>query len=290
MPYVRPEALVATEWLAEHLNDPEIAIIDASWHMPATKRDAHAEFTAAHIPGARTFDIDKIADTSVDLPHMVPDERTFASAVGNLGISNHHHVIAYDVNGGAGAAMRAWWMFRLFGHDRVSLLAGGFGKWTAEGRPVETGEARTVRTQFVARLERRLVRSLQQVRGNIGAASEQLVDVRSAGRFRGTEPEPRPGLRGGHIPGSRNLPFPMLLDGQNYMVPRPAQEISAALAAAGIDPARPVVASCGSGVTACVLAFALHLIGREAAVYDGSWTEWGGRSDTPIETGGETGA
>jgi thiosulfate/3-mercaptopyruvate sulfurtransferase len=182
MPYVRPEALVGTDWLAERLDDPNIAVIDASWHRPATKRDAAAEFTEAHIPGARFFDIDQIADRSVNLPHMVPDERTFAEQVGALGISNRHHVIAYDVNGGAGAAMRAWWMFRLFGHARVSLLAGGFGKWKAEGRPVQSGAPSPRRAQFMARLDRRLLRTLDQVRANIGGSSEQLVDVRSARR------------------------------------------------------------------------------------------------------------
>lgn len=285
MPYARPEALVATEWLAERLNDPDIAIIDASWHMPATKRDASAEYNDAHIPGARFFDIDTIADRSVNLPHMVPDERTFSDEVGKLGISNQNHVICYDVNGGAGAGMRAWWMFRLFGHARVSVLAGGFGRWKAEGRPVESGPPNPARAQFTARVDRRLLRTLEQVRANIASHAEQLVDVRSAGRFTGTEPEPRAGLRGGHVPGSRNLPFTALLDPAHHNVPRSAEDIAAAIEAAGVDVNRPVVASCGSGVTACVLAFALHLLGRDVAVYDGSWTEWGGRSDTPVETG-----
>lgn len=284
MSYVRPEALVTTDWLAGRLNDPNIAIVDASWHMPTTGRSALEEFRASHIPGARYFDIDKIADTSVNLPHMAPSEDHFARSVGALGIANDQHIIAYDSNAGAGAAMRAWWLFRLFGHRRVSVLAGGFGKWTAENRAVESGDPVVRRTVFVAHFNPHLIRSLDDVRTNIGAAREQLVDVRSAGRFDGTEAEPRAGLRGGHIPGSRNLPFPLLLDPANHMAPRTAAEIEAALQKAGIDRHEPVIASCGSGVTACVLAFALHLIGEDAAVYDGSWTEWAGRNDTPVET------
>ncbi len=283
--YARPESLVATDWLVTRLDDPDVVILDASWHMPATKRDAIAEFRARHIPGARFFNIDTIANTTVKLPHMAPDEETFARMVGALGIDNHHHAVVYDANGGAGAAMRAWWMFRLFGHTRVSVLAGGFGKWLAETRRVESGETtQSHAAVFYARIDPRLIRSIEDVRMNIGSGHEQLIDVRSAGRFAGTEPEPRAGLRGGHIPGSTNLPFPVLLDPANHMVPRSAKDIARAIDQAGIDRNRPIVASCGSGVTACVLAFALHLIGDEAAVYDGSWTEWGGRADVPIET------
>jgi thiosulfate/3-mercaptopyruvate sulfurtransferase len=282
--YIRPEALVTTDWLAGRLDDATVAIVDASWHMPATGRDPVAEFRDRHIPGAGFFDIDKIADTSVQLPHMAPGEDVFARSVGALGISNQQHVVCYDTNGGAGAAMRAWWMFRLFGHSRVSVLAGGLGKWIAENRPVASGDALARRAVFVARFEPRLVRRIDDVRANIGAGREQLVDVRSTGRFNGTEPEPRAGLRSGHIPASINLPFSALLDPKNHNVPRPADEIAKTIESAGIDPDRPIVASCGSGVTACVLAFALHLIGHDAAVYDGSWTEWGGSADTPVET------
>jgi len=286
--YVRPEALVTTDWLAGRLaksdDGPSVAIVDASWHMPATGRDAMAEFRDRHIPGAVYFDIDKIADTSVKLPHMAPSEDVFARSVGALGIANQQHVICYDSNAGAGAAMRAWWLFRLFGHTRVSVLAGGLGKWIAENRTVASGEANPRRAVFAARFEPRLIRGIDDVRTNVGAAREQLVDVRSAGRFSGTEAEPRAGLRGGHIPGSINLPFPLLLDPKNHNVPRSGQDIAKAIKAAGIDTNRPIVASCGSGVTACVLAFALHLIGEDAAVYDGSWTEWGGRDDTPVAT------
>ena len=284
MSYVRPEALVTTDWLVGRLGDTNVAIVDASWHMPASGRDPISEFRQRHIPGAVYFDIDKIADTGVNLPHMAPSEEVFARSIGALGISNHQHIICYDSNAGAGAAMRAWWLFRLFGHTRVSVLAGGLAKWIAENRPTESGDAQPRRAVFVARFEPRLIRGIDDVRANVGAAREQLIDVRSAGRFSGTEPEPRAGLRGGHIPGSINLPFPLLLDPKNHNVPRSAEEIAKVLKAAGIDTDRPTVASCGSGVTACVLAFALYLIGHDAAVYDGSWTEWGGRSDTPVET------
>lgn len=280
--YAHPETLVSSEWLAAHLNDPEIRIVDATYHLPTAKRDPRAEYGAEHIPGAVFFDIDGISDPNTELPHMIPKAADFAVAVSALGISNDHHVICYDTHGLMSAA-RAWWMFRLFGHDRVSLLDGGLPKWKREGRPVDGRPVAPARADFTARLRPELVRSKAEVKSNIASQAAQVLDARSAGRFRGADPEPRPGLRGGHIPGSQNLPYNLLVDADTKVVLAAAQ-LRAKFAEAGIDPAKPVITSCGSGVTACVLALGLHLIGAgPVAVYDGSWSEWGLPGDTPVE-------
>lgn len=286
MEYTNPDILVESDWLAERLGNEQVRIIDASFHLAAAKRDPIAEFQERHIPGARFFDVDKISDAGVDLPHMMPSPEVFADMVGKLGISNEHHIIAYDANGGGMAAMRAWWMFRVFGHAKVSVLNGGLVKWLAENRACENGSADTGAAVYTpAGFNAALVRSIDQIRANIDSAGDQVIDVRAKGRFEGTDPEPRPGMRSGHIPGALNLPFGQLMDKDAHMAMRGADELANIIDAAGIDRTRPIAASCGSGVTACVLAFALALIGKEdAAVYDGSWTEWGGRADTPIET------
>jgi len=276
-----PGALVSTEWLAARLGDPRVRIVDGTWHMPQLQRDPRREFEEAHIPGAVFFDIDGIADRASPLPHMLPAAAQFAREVGGLGISNADLVVVYDTRGVVSAA-RVWWTFRAFGHDRVAVLDGGLRKWRAEGRPVESGVAAPTPRRFTARLRRALVRDLGQMRRNVENSREQTLDARSRGRFAGTEPEPRAGLRGGHIPGSLNLPYELLYRPDATLLP--PDGLRQAFAAAGVDFGKPVATTCGSGITASVLALGLHLTGhKKVAVYDGSWTEWAGRSDTPVE-------
>jgi thiosulfate/3-mercaptopyruvate sulfurtransferase len=277
----RASALVTTGWLARNLGRRDVRVVDGSWHMPHLQRDARAEFAQAHIPGAVFFDIDAIADRSTALPHMLPRAAEFARAVGQLGIGSRDRVVVYDSRGVVSAA-RVWWTFRVFGHDKVFVLDGGLPRWRAEGRPVEAGAPTPTPRRFTARLRRSLVRDLAAMRQNLRTRKAQVLDARSRGRFAGTEPEPRAGLRGGHIPGSLNLPYDELYQKDGTLLP--ADAIRGKLEGAGIDLAKPVVTSCGSGVTASVLALGFHVVGRpDVAVYDGSWTEWGGRDDTPIE-------
>ncbi|MFZ5789222.1 MAG: 3-mercaptopyruvate sulfurtransferase [Pseudomonadota bacterium] len=280
--YVHPESLVGTAWLAERLSSPDIRVVDATYYLPVQSKNARAEYDARHIPGAVFFDLDEIADTSSPLPHMLPAPEKFSARVRKLGLGDGNKIVVYDGHGMMSAA-RVWWTFRVFGHEDVALLDGGLPKWIAEGRPVEDTPPQPRERHFTARFNNLMVRDKAQVRANIASRREQLVDARSAGRFRGTEPEPWPGRRSGHIPGSLNLPYTDLLDPKTKTF-LPADAIRAHFLKAGVDFSRPVICSCGSGVTASVLAFALHLIGhRDVAVYDGSWAEWGLPGDTPVE-------
>lgn len=275
-------ALVTTAWLAEHLNAPDIRVVDATYTLPTLNRNPRAEYDEAHIPGAVFFDIDNVADEKNELPHMVPDAAKFSSRVRKLGLGDGVRIVCYD-NNRFSASARAWWMFRMFGHDDVVVLDGGFGKWRAEGHPVNDHAVTPSERHFTARQNNLLYRDLDQIRAHVVNPTEQLVDARSAGRFRGEEVEPRPGMRAGHIPHSLNVPHGDLIAPDGTFLP--TDVLQRRFAEAGVDPRRPIATTCGSGVTACTLALALYQLGMpDVAVYDGSWTEWGGRPDTPIAT------
>ena len=284
MPYAHPEALVSTEWLAAHLDDPNVRILDSSFKQPGITPTARADYDTGHIPGAVYFDIDDVAGPGTALPHMIPSQQRFAEKMAERGIGNSDRVIVYDANG-LSSAGRAWWMLRLFGHDNVALLDGGLPKWKREARPLETASPVVPSRRFNVRFNPDMVRDKAALIANLSSHAELVVDARAAGRFDGSAEETWPGRRRGHIPGSRNLQFDLVTDPQTRQL-KSAEALAGLFAEAGVPLDARIVTSCGSGVTACALAFALHLIGHPgAAIYDGSWSEWGLPDGPPIATG-----
>ncbi|HEX7025338.1 MAG TPA: rhodanese-like domain-containing protein, partial [Gemmatimonadales bacterium] len=276
--------LVATRWLTEHLGEPGLVVVDASWYLPAQNRSATGEYQAGHIPGALFWNLDDLSDRASTLPHMLPDPASLARSIGMLGIGNQDRVVVYDGSGANLSAARVWWTFRVLGHDDVSVLDGGLGRWRANGGRLDAGWPPWAPRRFIATPRPALVCSMEQLRASLGPDGPALIDARSQGRFLGTEPEPRPGLRSGHIPGALSLPYAELVTPEGILLP--PDELRRRFEAAGLDLSRPVVTSCGSGVSACALALGLEVLGhRHWSVYDGSWSEWGRPEGPPVETG-----
>lgn len=274
--------LVSTSWLEAHLGDPTVAVVDGSWYLSAQERDALAEYETRHIPGAVFFDLDAVSDASSPLPHMLPSPEAFSTAMGRLGLSETQHILVYD-GVGLFSAARVWWTFGVFGVSQVSVLDGGLPKWLEEGRPVEAGRPNTAPSVFNATFDATGIVDGEQVAEALESRAAQVVDARPAGRFSGAAAEPRDGVRSGHMPGARNLPMSDLLDGTRL---KPADDLLATIRASGVDPERPIITSCGSGVTAAVLALALAQTGSPASrLYDGSWADWGSDERRPVVSG-----
>ncbi|MDF0492478.1 3-mercaptopyruvate sulfurtransferase [Bradyrhizobium yuanmingense] len=281
---IATDPLVSTEWLAAHIGDANLKILDASFKLPGVLPLPKDDYLAAHLPGAVFFDVDAVSDHSNPLPHMFPSAEQFGRDVGDLGISNADTVVLYDA-GGWVAAPRAWWMFLSYGHSNVRILNGGLKKWRTEGRATESGEVKPKPATFTASYDANRVRSMQQLIANVESRNEQVIDARAADRFEGRAPEPRPGIRSGHIPGARNVPYNLLFDPANGEM-KPLDELRAAFTNAGVKLDAPIVTSCGSGVSAGVLTLALYRLGiTDTALYDGSWSEWGQAGGPAIATG-----
>jgi len=285
LPMAHPtqKTLVSTTWLNEHLKDPDLRVLDASWHMPSAGRDAKAEFAAEHIPGARFFDIDDISDARSDLPHMVPPVEKFMSRVRALGVGDGHQIVVYD-SSGIFSAPRVWWLFQLMGHTDIAVLDGGLPKWRAEGLPLEDLDPIIRDRHMTVRRQNQMVRDVTQVAQASKLGDHEIIDARAAPRFRGEVEEPREGLRAGHIPGARNVPYTTLLNADGTL--KSETDLRATFDAAGVDLSKPAITSCGSGITAAVLALALTQIGKhDHSLYDGSWTEWGQFPTLNVATG-----
>jgi len=278
-----PKSLVSTQWLAAHLKDPDLRVLDASWYLPGSKRDPFAEYQAAHIPGARFFDLDDVSDHRSDLPHMVPPVEKFMSRMRAIGVGDGHQIVVYD-GSGLFSAPRVWWLFKLMGQMDIAVLDGGFPKWQAEGHPVEDLPPILRDRHMMVRRQNQMVKDVTQVSAASKLGESEIVDARSPGRFYGKDPEPRPGLRAGHIPGSKNVFYKDLLKADDTM--KSPDEMRQVFLEAGVDLDKPVITSCGSGVTAAILSLGLTRMGKtDHSLYDGSWTEWGMFPTLPIATG-----